>query len=162
MKLLKFYFSQDRCHHSSADSSCMIGAGTLIKGISCKINILQMVSLSPSPTILRLIFRMASLSPSLVTFRHLLQMASLSLPPVTFCHLLQMESISTFPILPTHSSTISDECKFLGTLVFNHLPPSDYERQASLSISSGLRRLNRGSCCTPKFALPFSLKTISL
>ena len=40
--------------------------------------------------------------------------------------------------------------------MFNHLPPSDYERHVSQSTSSGLRRLNRGNCCTPKFALPYS------
>ena len=40
--------------------------------------------------------------------------------------------------------------------MFNHLPPSDYERHASQSTSSGLRRLNKGNCCTPKFALPYS------
>ena len=47
------------------------------------------------------------------------------------------------------------KCKFLGTLVFNHLPPSDHERLASQPTSSGLRRLNRGNCCTPKFSLPY-------
>ena len=100
-----------------------------------------MASLSPSPMILRHIFRMASLSPSPMTFRHLLQMAS----------------VNPFPILPTSStiSVISCECKFLGTLVFNHLPPSDHERHASQSTSSGLRRLNRGNCCTPKCSLSF-------
>ena len=40
--------------------------------------------------------------------------------------------------------------------MFNHLPPSDYERHVSQSASSGVRRLNRGNCCTPKFALPYS------
>ena len=38
----------------------------------------------------------------------------------------------------------------------NHLTHSDHERHASQSTSSGLRRLNRGNCCTPKFALPYS------
>ena len=37
----------------------------------------------------------------------------------------------------------------------NHLPPSSHEWQICQSNSSGLRRLNRGSCCTPKFALSF-------
>ena len=40
--------------------------------------------------------------------------------------------------------------------MFNHLLPSDYERHVSQSASSGLRRLNRGNCYTPKFALPYS------
>ena len=40
--------------------------------------------------------------------------------------------------------------------MFNHLPASDYERHGGQSASSGLRRLNRGNCCTPKFALPYS------
>src|SRR4051812_39545698 len=42
--------------------------------------------------------------------------------------------------------------KFLGILVFNPLPPSDSNRHTGQSTSSGLRRLNRGSCHTPKFA----------
>ena len=42
--------------------------------------------------------------------------------------------------------------------MFNHLPPSDHERHASQSTSSGLRRLNRGNFCTPKFSLPYSSK----
>src|SRR4051812_23509888 len=41
---------------------------------------------------------------------------------------------------------------FLGILVFNPLPPSDSDWHTSQSTSSGLRRLNRGSCHTPKFA----------
>ena len=71
-------------------------------------------------------------------------------------HIFQMASISPFLILPTQSSIVSNECKFLGTLVFNHLPPSDHKRQTIQSNSSGLRRLNRGSRCTPKFSIPFS------
>ena len=62
---------------------------------------------------------------------------------------LQMESLSPFPQL------CFDECKFLGTLVSNHLLPSSRERQNCQSNSSGLRILNRGNCCTPKFSLPF-------
>ena len=50
------------------------------------------------------------------------------------------------------------KCKFLGTLVFNHLPPSSHEWRTHQSNSSGLRRLNRGSCCTPK-TFPLFLKT---
>ena len=49
-----------------------------------------------------------------------------------------------------------DECKFMGTLVSNHLLPSSRERQNCQSNSSGSRILNRGNCCTPKFALHFS------
>ena len=56
---------------------------------------------------------------------------------------------------PIPTITLLCERKFLGTLVFNHLPPSDYERHIGQSTSSGLRRLNMGSCCTPKFSLPF-------
>ena len=63
--------------------------------------------------------------------------------------LLQMASLSPFPQL--HFV----ECKFLGTLVFNHLPPSSHEWRARQSNSSGLRKLIRGNCCTPKFALSF-------
>ena len=44
--------------------------------------------------------------------------------------------------------------------MFNHLPPSDYERLVSQSTSSGQRRLNRGNCCTPKFSLPYSSRFI--
>src|SRR3954464_4510956 len=47
--------------------------------------------------------------------------------------------------------------KFLGILVFNPLLPSDHDWQTCQSTSSGLRRLNRGSCHTPKFALMISL-----
>ena len=39
--------------------------------------------------------------------------------------------------------------------MFNHLPPSSHEWQNYQSNSSGVRRLNRGSCCTPKFSLSF-------
>ena len=67
-----------------------------------------------------------------------------------------MASISPFLISSTKGVT-SCECKFWGTLVFNHLPPSDHERHISQSTSSGLRRLNRGSYCTLKFSLPFHI-----
>ena len=80
----------------------------------------------------------------------LLRMASLS--PSSIID-FQMESIIPFPISPI--SITSCECKFLGTLVFNHLPPSDHKRQTSQSTSSDLRRLNRGNCCTLKFSLSF-------
>src|SRR3954463_9067033 len=46
--------------------------------------------------------------------------------------------------------------------VSNHLPPLDHDRQTCLSDSSGLRRLNRGSCHTPKFALLYSIKGPSM
>ena len=39
--------------------------------------------------------------------------------------------------------------------MFNHLPPLSHEWQTRQSTSSGLRRLNRGNCCTKKFALSF-------
>ena len=60
-----------------------------------------------------------------------------------------MASLSPFPQL------CFDEWKFLGTLVSNHLLPSSREQQNCQSNSSGSRRLNRGSCCTPKFSLSF-------
>ena len=62
---------------------------------------------------------------------------------------LQMESLSPFPQLHF------DECKFTGTLVSNLLLPSSHERKTRQSNFSGSRRLNRGSCCTPKFSLSF-------
>ena len=104
---------------------------------------------------------MASLRPSPTTLCHILWMESLSPSSMIFRHLFQMESISPFPILSTQSSIISDECKFLDTLVFNHLPPSDHKMQTIQSTSSGLRRLNRGSCCTPKFSLSYFSKISS-
>ena len=39
--------------------------------------------------------------------------------------------------------------------MFNHLPPSSHEWQIYQSNSPSVIRLNRGSCCTPKFALSF-------
>src|ERR1051325_3608701 len=45
--------------------------------------------------------------------------------------------------------------------VFNHLLPSGYERQACQSNPSSTRRLNRGNCHTPKFAL-LLLKTFHI
>ena len=104
---------------------------------------------------------MASLSPPLTTLRHVLWMASLSPSLTVFCHLFQMASVSLFPILITNNVT-SDECKFWGTLVFNHLRPSDHKRPTSQSTSSSLRRLNRGSCCTPKFSLSYFPKIFLL
>ena len=62
---------------------------------------------------------------------------------------LQMAYFIPFPQLHF------DKCKFTGTLVSNHLLPSSRERQTRQSNSSGSRRLNRGSCCTPKFFLSF-------
>ena len=129
---------QDRDQHSSADFSPIARARIPTKGYLMKLSLLWMASLSPSPT----------------TLRHILWMASLSPSPTIFHHLFQMEFVNPFPTSST-TSIISDECKFLGTLVFNHLPPLDHERQTSQSTSSGLRRLNRGSCCTPKFSLSF-------
>ena len=42
------------------------------------------------------------------------------------------------------------ECKFSGSFVFNPLQPWTLE-SCRHSRLSGLRRLNRGNCCTPKF-----------
>ena len=67
-----------------------------------------------------------------------------------------MTSLSPF------SQLYFDKCKFTGTLVSNPLLPSSHERQTRQSNSSGSRRLNRGSCCTPKFALPFSQEIATL
>ena len=119
----------------------MTGIGILIKRISQEINTLYMASLSASPKILRHIHH-GNLSPS----------------PKILC---QLPNGICKPIPDiTKSSITSYKCKFLGTLVFNHLAPSDHERQTSQSTSSSLRRLNKGSCCTPKFSLSF-LKTFS-
>ena len=56
---------------------------------------------------------------------------------------------------PFTSTITSPSANFLGTLVSNLLLPSSHERQNCQSNSSGPRRLNRGNCCTPKFALAF-------
>ena len=77
-------------------------------------------------------------------------MASLSPYPTNFYHLSKWH-------LQAHSLKLCFyEFKFMGTQVSNHLLPSSRERQTRRSNSSGSRRLNWGSCCTPKFSLPFS------
>ena len=136
---------QNGDQHSSVESSLTARAGITTKGYLMKSSL----------------FWTASLSPSLTTLCQIL-MVSLSPSPTIFCHLFQMESISPFPILSIQSSIISDEWKFMGTLVFNHLPPSDHEKHTNQSTSSGLRRLNRGSCCTPKFAISYFSKIFLL
>src|SRR4051812_35065257 len=55
---------------------------------------------------------------------------------------------------------LPNKWKFQGISVFNRLLPLDHDRQTCLSDSSGFRRLNRGSCHTPKFALPISSSII--
>ena len=45
--------------------------------------------------------------------------------------------------------------------MFNPPPPSGHEWRLRLSNSSGWRRLNRGSCCTLKFALTSSRQLVS-
>ena len=85
--------------------------------------------------------------------RYLFLMASLSPSSTILCR-VPNGICNPIPDI-TKSSITSCECKFIGTLVFNHLPPSNYERQTSQSTSAGLRRLNRGSCCTPKFVLSY-------
>ena len=72
---------------------------------------------------------------------------------------LQMASLSPSPngiFKPIPSNYALTSANFLGTLVSNLLLPSSRERQTCQSNSSGSRRLNRGNCCTPKFALSFS------
>src|ERR1044072_9950894 len=60
-----------------------------------------------------------------------------------------MESISTFRYIFNQRRVQIFKC----TRVFNHLLPPDHERQTCQSSPSSTRRLNRGSCHTPKFAL---------
>src|ERR1044072_3312346 len=59
-----------------------------------------------------------------------------------------MASVSPFPHHPPTASA-----NFQVYSVFNHLLPPGHERQACQSNPSSTRRLNRGSCHTPKFAL---------
>src|SRR3954471_10612119 len=66
-------------------------------------------------------------------------------------YLSWVASLSPFPM-----ELFPDTRKFQGISVFNHLLPLDHDRQTCLSDSSGLKRLNRGSCHTPKFAPLFS------
>ena len=85
-------------------------------------------------------------------------MASLSPSPDKILSHLQMASLSPSPngiFKPIPSTITSPSANFLGTLVSNLLLPSSRERQTCQSNSSGSRRLNRGNCCTPKFALVF-------
>ena len=63
---------------------------------------------------------------------------------------------------PFTSTVTSTSANFMGTLVSNLLLPSSRERQTCQSNSSGPRRLNRGNCCTPKFALAFFHKQSQL
>src|SRR3954464_14271752 len=55
-------------------------------------------------------------------------------------------TLSLSPVDP-----ISHQANFQVHSVFNLLLPRMLERLTPISLS-GLRRLNRGSCCTPKFA----------
>ena len=77
----------------------------------------------------------------------------------------QMASLSPSPngiFKPIHLTVTSTSANFLGTLVSNLLLPSSHERQTCQSNSSCSRRLNRGNCCTPKFALAFFHKKSQL
>src|ERR1043165_724788 len=65
-----------------------------------------------------------------------------------------MASVSPFPCIINQQRVQIFRC----TRVFNHLLPPGHERQACQSNPSSTRRLNRGSCHTPKFSLLF-LKT---
>ena len=69
--------------------------------------------------------------------------------------LLQMASITPFNrIVNWQSHSIQQRVQiFRRTRVFNHLLPSGHKRQAYQSYPSGTRRLNRGNCHAPKFAL---------
>ena len=49
LKLIKFYFSQDRDQHSPAESSSTTGIQALAKESLMRSTLLQMASLSPSP-----------------------------------------------------------------------------------------------------------------
>src|ERR1043165_7670132 len=60
-----------------------------------------------------------------------------------------MASVSPFPCIINQPRVQIFRC----TRVFNHLLPSGHERQACQSNPSSTRRLNRGSCHTPKFSL---------
>src|ERR1043165_7428323 len=60
-----------------------------------------------------------------------------------------MASVSPFPRIINQRRVQIFRC----TRVFNHLLPPGHERQACQSNPSSTRRLNRGSCHTPKFAL---------
>src|ERR1043165_3947659 len=60
-----------------------------------------------------------------------------------------MASVSPFPCIINQRQVQIFRC----TRVFNHLLPPGHERQACQSKPSITRRLNRGSCHTPKFAL---------
>src|ERR1043165_8137147 len=60
-----------------------------------------------------------------------------------------MASISSFPYTINQRRVQIFRC----TRVFNHLLLAGHERQACQSNPSSTRRLNRGSCHTPKFAL---------
>ena len=63
---------------------------------------------------------------------------------------------------PFTSTVMSPSANFLGTFVSNLLLPPSRERQTCQSNSSGSRRVNRGNCCTPKFALAFYHKKSQL
>ena len=98
---------------------------------------------------------MASTSPSPTRYNHL-QMASLSPSPDKILSHPHMASLSPSPngiFKPIPSNYALTSANFLGTLVSNLLLTSSRERQTCQSNSSGSRRLNRGNCCTPKFAL---------
>ena len=72
-----------------------------------------------------------------------------------------MAYLSPFSVINKQFTSCTSECKFLGTYVFNHLPRSSHERQTHQSNFLGLRGLNRGSYCTPKFALPYSSRFVN-
>src|SRR3954471_21813944 len=54
-------------------------------------------------------------------------------------------------VSPSPQELLPNKCKFRG-IQYSILFYLDHDRQTCLSASSGLRRLNRGSCHTPKFA----------
>ena len=93
-----------------------------------------------------------------IQFNEHSQMASLSPSPDKIMSHPQMASLSPSPngiFKPIPSNYALTSANFLGTLVSNLLLPSSRERKTCQSNSSGSRRLNRGNCCTPKFALSF-------
>ena len=76
-------------------------------------------------------------------------MASLSPSLTNLSHLLQMAYVSPFMTSSTNEVT-SFECKFLGNIMFNHLPPSDHVRQTKPIYIIRFKRIEQGQLLYPK------------